>query len=247
MSEKVLARIGNQKITQEDLEYMSRNLNPQMAAGFQGEEGKKALLNELINQRLFFMEAEEKGYEQDKAFQTDFARVRENFLTQYAIQKLINSVSVTHEELEDYYKDHQAEFVSKESVRASHILVSGEELAKDLSKRLSGGEDFAALAKEFSSCPSKEKGGDLGSFTKGQMVPEFEQAAFTLPIGKISEPVRTQFGYHIIKVTEKEEGKPLSFEEIKSHLLRSMIAEKQHQAYQDHIKKLRGSYEIEVM
>ena len=81
----MLARISNQKIIQEDLEYMSRNLNPQMAAGFQGEEGKKALLNELINQRLFFMEAEEKGYEQDKAFQTDFARVRENFLTQYAI------------------------------------------------------------------------------------------------------------------------------------------------------------------
>lgn len=245
--EKILAKIGDEVITESDLEYMSRNLNPQMAAGFQGEEGRKTLLNELINQRLFFMEASEKELEKESAFQSDFKRVKENFLTQYAIQKLINSVSVTHEELETYYHEHQNEFVSKGAVRASHILVPSEEFANDLCKRISSGESFDTLAREYSSCPSKEKGGDLGTFTKGQMVPEFEQAAFTLPIGQVSKPVKTQFGYHIIKVTEKEDSKQLSFEEIKSHLLRSMIAEKQHAAYQNHIQELRNQFTIEVL
>lgn len=245
--EKVLAKIGEETITESDLEYMSRNMNPQTAAGFQGEEGKKALLSELINQRLFYLEGVEQNLETEAKFQADFHRVKENFLTQYAIQKLINSVSVTHEELETYYNEHKAEFVSKGAVRASHILVPSEDFAKDLYGRIQTGEDFDKLAHEYSTCPSKEKGGDLGTFTKGQMVPEFEESAFGLPLNEVSQPVKTQFGYHLIKVTEKEDPKELSFEEIKSHLLRSMIAEKQHQAYQDHIKALREKYPIEML
>lgn len=245
--EKILAKIGEQLITETDLEYMFRNMNPQMAAGFQGEEGRKALLNELINQRLFYLEAAEQGLENETRFQEDFVRVKENFLTQYAIQKLINSVSVTHEELQEYYQSHQSEFVSGEAVRASHILVPSEDFAKDLYQRIQNGESFDKLAREYSTCPSKEKGGDLGKFTKGQMVPEFEDAAFHASIGELTPPVKTQFGYHLIQVTEKDAPKQLSFEEIKSHLLRSLIADKQHRSYQEHIQKLRNQYPIEIL
>lgn len=86
-------------------------------------------------------------------------------------------------------------------VRASHILVKTEEQANDILKRINGGEDFADVAKRFSKCPSGNKGGDLGWFGKGMMVPEFEKAAFETADGKIIGPVKTQFGYHIIKVT----------------------------------------------
>ena len=86
-------------------------------------------------------------------------------------------------------------------VRASHILVSKLSVAQQLLERINSGEDFATLALEFSECPSKKKGGDLGFFTRGQMVKEFETATFALEIGSVSEPVRTQFGYHIIKRT----------------------------------------------
>ena len=88
-------------------------------------------------------------------------------------------------------------------IRASHILVSTLDEAKTVISELEDGKDFAKLAKKYSSCPSKEQGGDLGFFSKGQMVKEFEDAAFSLKKGEISDPVKTQFGYHIIKLTEK--------------------------------------------
>jgi len=89
-------------------------------------------------------------------------------------------------------------------VRASHILVTSEDDANKILKRITGGEDFAAVAKRFSSCPSKKNGGDLGWFGKGQMVPEFETAAFAAEQGAVVGPVKSQFGYHIIKVTGKK-------------------------------------------
>lgn len=89
-------------------------------------------------------------------------------------------------------------------VRAAHILVDTESQAKGLKNRIEGGEDFAKMAKQFSKCPSGQRGGDLGYFGRGQMVPEFETAAFNLPKGELSEPVQTDFGWHIIKVTDKK-------------------------------------------
>ena len=89
------------------------------------------------------------------------------------------------------------------TVRAKHILVKTQEEALEIKKMLDNGADFDTLAKQYSLCPSKEKGGDLGYFNRGQMVPEFENAAFSTPIGGISEPVETRFGWHIIKVTRK--------------------------------------------
>lgn len=88
--------------------------------------------------------------------------------------------------------------------RASHILVKTEEQANQIMKRLTDGEDFAAVAKRFSGCPSGKSGGDLGWFGKGMMVPEFEKIAFEEEVGKVVGPVKTQFGYHVIKVTGKK-------------------------------------------
>lgn len=89
------------------------------------------------------------------------------------------------------------------SVRASHILVDTKTQAQDIKTQIDNGASFESMAKKHSKCPSKDQGGDLGYFERGQMVPEFEDAAFNLPIGKVSEPVKTQFGWHIIKVTDK--------------------------------------------
>jgi len=90
-------------------------------------------------------------------------------------------------------------------VRASHILVSNIEEANHVMNELKKGKDFGELAKKFSNCPSREDGGDLGFFGKGQMVPEFEKAAFSMNPGEVKGPVKTQFGYHIIKLTGKKD------------------------------------------
>jgi peptidyl-prolyl cis-trans isomerase C len=88
-------------------------------------------------------------------------------------------------------------------VRASHILVNSEQKANDILNQVKGGKKFEKLAKKHSSCPSGKKGGDLGYFTRGRMVKEFEDAAFSMEIGQVSAPIKTQFGYHLIKVTDK--------------------------------------------
>lgn len=245
--EKVLANVASLQITESDLEHMLKNLNPQIAANFQGEQGNKALLQELVNQKLFYLEAQENDTENDPKFQNEFEKLKENFMTQYSIQNLINSAAVTHEELEEHYNANKDSFVSQSKVQASHILVDSQELANEVKSKLATGESFENLAKEYSSCPSKERGGDLGMFEQGQMVPEFEDAAFKMNISDISEPVETQFGYHIIKVTDKQESGVLSFDEVRSNLLRNMMADKQAALYQNRISDLKNKYSVEIL
>ncbi|MFC3883806.1 peptidylprolyl isomerase [Bacillus songklensis] len=120
-------------------------------------------------------------------------------------------IKVTDKELKEAYE------AKKPEIKASHILVQDEKTAKEVKAKLDKGEDFAKLAKEYSQDPgSAQKGGDLGYFGPGKMVPEFEKAAYKLKVGEVSEPVKSSFGYHIIKVTDKKEVKP--FKEMKGEL-----------------------------
>jgi len=123
----------------------------------------------------------------------------------------MEDIKVSDEELKKYYNEY------KPKVKASHILVDDEKTAKEIKAKLEKGEDFAKLAKEYSKdTASAQNGGDLGWFGPGKMVEEFEKAAYALKVGEVSDPVKTQFGYHIIKVTDKEEKK--SFDEMKEEM-----------------------------
>jgi foldase protein PrsA len=123
----------------------------------------------------------------------------------------MEDIKVTEKELKKYYDEY------KPKIRASHILVKDEKTAKEIKAKLDKGEDFAKLAKEYSQDPgSAQKGGDLGWFGPGKMVKEFENAAYSLKVGEISQPVKTEFGYHIIKVTDKEKKKP--YEQMKDEI-----------------------------
>lgn len=129
--------------------------------------------------------------------------LKDTIKPQVAIEKAVKE-SITEKEIKNLYKP---------KLKASHILVKDEKLAKEIKEKLNNGEDFAALAKQYSTDPgSKEQGGELPEFGPGQMKPEFEEAAYKLDVGKISEPVKTSFGYHIIKLIEKKELKPFDQE-----------------------------------
>ena len=128
----------------------------------------------------------------------------------------------------------------------SIILVADEAKAKEVKAKLAAGGDFAALAKEYSTDESnKEQGGDLGFFSKGQMVPEFENAAFSMKIGDISEPVKTEFGYHIIKVTDKKEAKAATYEESKAQIKDIIMAEKLPTTFDTWMQGKYSEYKIE--
>ena len=148
--------------------------------------------------------------------------------------KLTANVTITDQEVRKYYDEHPKEFkTDTDIVRASHILVSSEEKAKEILDRIKKGEDFAKLAKEYSEdTATKDKGGDLGEFTYGEMVPEFENAAFALNKGEVSGIVKTQYGYHIIKVTDKKINPVKPFEQIKDNLKSTLLEEKKIQEYE---------------
>ncbi|MBL0225903.1 MAG: peptidylprolyl isomerase [Geobacteraceae bacterium] len=152
----------------------------------------------------------------------DYTR-RDAIITNFIEKTIVPKVTVTEEEARKFYDQNPDKFSRPESVKASHILLgvdqkasaedkkTAREKAEKLRKELAGGADFAALAKGNSTCPSSQQGGDLGFFGKGQMVPAFEQAAFALKPGEISDVVETQFGYHIIKLTEKKAAEKVDF------------------------------------
>jgi len=157
-----------------------------------------------------------------------------------------------NENLERYFK-------KSESVKASHILIGADEKAsaedkkkakekaEALLKRVKKGEDFAALAKSDSTCPSSAQGGDLGNFGKGQMVPAFEKAAFGLKPGEVSDVVETQFGYHIIKLTEKHEASTETFEETKKKIVDHLKREKVQKALSSFVEDLKKTAKIEKL
>ena len=130
--------------------------------------------------------------------------------------------------------------------RASHILVKTEEDAQRIMKRLADGEDFAAVAKRFSSCPSRKNGGDLGWFDKGQMVPEFEKAAAALKLGELSDVVESPFGYHIIKVIDRKPADTVKFADVKDKIEDYLKSQKAQKPMSDYVEKIKKEVKVEI-
>jgi len=230
---------------------------------------KKNILNQLIDYELLFQQAQkEKIKISNDEINLEIDKIKDNFPTLEEFnealkannitldqlkkdikrQLIINSileeaksqVSISDEELLEYYNENKESFLEPEQVHARHILVETEEEANNLLLLLKEGlTDFAELAKEKSTCPSAEKGGDLGFFAKGQMVKEFEDAAFSLKPGEISDVVQTQFGYHIIKCEEKKEEYSPTFEEAKERISNTLRSQRENEAISALISKLK--------
>lgn len=244
---QVLAKVEDREITQRDLQFFLQNLNPQTAAQFQSEAGQKQLLQELVNQELFYLEAKKSGLDQNPTYLQSLEQLKDNLLKQFAVTQLLNSISVSEEELQSYYKENQEQFVSPKSVNAKHILVAKEEDAKEIIKEIKEDEiSFEDAAKKYSTCPSKERGGELGSFSRGQMVPEFEEVAFNMEKGAISEPVKTQFGYHIIKLIDEKEAGTKTLEEAKPQIQEILLGKKQQDVYLKKVEDLKKNYKVEI-
>ena len=144
------------------------------------------------------------------------------------IKRLLEpNISITEEEMKDYFEQNKELFNQEEQVKARHILVETEDEAKEVLEKLNKGEDFAKLAKKYSKDETnKDSGGELGFFSKGKMVKEFEDAAFSLKINEISEPVKTSYGYHIIEVLDKKEAKEAKYEDNKDTIKEVILEEK---------------------
>jgi len=177
--------------------------------------------------------------------------VEDYYKKQLIINRLLNKtilykIVVSSSEVKEYYNNNKNEFITPEQVRARHILVNSSSEAEKILKELKEGADFIELAKEKSICPSASEGGDLGYFSKGQMIKEFEDAAFALEVGELSPVVETQFGYHIIKLLDKKPETLINLEDAMQDIEEKLKLEKQDTAFIDYLNMLRDKSNIRI-
>jgi len=243
-----LVKVGNATITQADLDREIKNLPEFAQALFQGPGGKEKFLDELIKKELLYQEALKRGLDKDPEFLKkieDFKKI--TLISQLLEKEIETKAKVTEKDAKDYYEKHKAELASVSQIKASHILVKTEAEANKILESLKKGEDFAALAKKSSiDAGTAKNGGDLGYFSAGQMAPEIEQAALRLKPGEVGGPVKTKFGFDIIKVVDKKMGKPLEFEKIKNAIMQRISSEKQKEVFDSYVENLKKSFKVDV-
>jgi peptidyl-prolyl cis-trans isomerase C len=234
VSAELLYQAG-QKLEIKDLDKQVDEKLAQGKARFANEEGFAKAMKELDMQ------------EKDLR---DYTR-RDLIITNFIEKTIVPKVTVSEEDARKFYNENPDKFTKPEAVKASHILIGVDQKAtaeeKKAAKELAGGADFAALAKGNSTCPSSQQGGDLGYFGKGQMVPAFELAAFALKPGEVSEVVETQFGYHIIKLTDKKAVEKVEFKEARPRIEDYLKNQKVGAAVNDYLTEARKTAKIETL
>ena len=248
MQNKVLAKVGDLAVMESEVNEMIARMM-QSGQNFDNAQGRAIILEQLVANKLFLLDAKKNMYEYNAEFKAQLQKVKDDMLVNFAMSKALESVApATEDEMKTFYDENKANFVAGESVSASHILVDSEEKANELLTKIKANEiSFEDAARKESSCPSSQSGGNLGEFTRGQMVPEFDEAVFKMSEGEVSGPVKTQFGYHLIKLNAKNEEKVYTFEEVKNQLGDMVMKDKQQKAFQSKINQLKILYPVDHM
>lgn len=246
MDNKVVAKVNGNEITEFDLNAAIQRFPKEKQAYLSTDQGKQQLIEQLVSFELFYNYGKDNGVENSKEFIDRLEAMKKELLTQVTIEKVLSEVVVTDKEVEDYYNANMSRFISAETVIASHILVDSEELAMEVIDKIKGGLSFKDAAAKYSTCPSSAQGGNLGQFGRGQMVPEFEEAAFSLELGVLSEPVKTQFGYHLIMVDSKQEAEVVPFDRVKDMVKAQLLQERQNFKYMMLTGELKNKYSVEI-
>ena len=240
---KPIAYVNETPITTEDIAQELDTIPEVLTAGRQ-EEIQKALIARLIQKRLVIEEAKKLNIEEDKTFQAQLKTLRENLLFNFVVAKNLDN-ALTPVTMQEYYKKHKENF-TQPAVNVSHILVETRQEALNILEKLKNGENFSTLAKDFSRGPSAVKGGQLGWVVAGEMVQSFEDAAFALNAGQTStQPLKTQFGWHIIFVKEKNATYLRPFAEVEEQIQQEMSAQFVKNYLQSLEQKAKIRYEAE--
>ncbi|MDO5047421.1 MAG: peptidylprolyl isomerase [Anaerococcus sp.] len=239
---KLLAEVNEKKIYLSDVYELLANIENNQSLN--NEEGKKALADEIVNQELLLKDAYENGLDKDEEFLKEFDKVKRNMMINYAMHKIFESVKIDDKEIKAYYEDHKDTLNPPVLYQASHILIKDLEKAKSIKAEIDKGLDFSEAAKMYSMDPSKDNGGSLGKFPKGVMVKEFQEGLDSLEIGEVSEPVKSQFGYHIIKLENIENNQVNDYETIKDQVGQRLIMEKRQEAYLEKVEQISKDVEV---
>lgn len=243
MSQEILAVVAGEAITQEEFDAFLHTVPREHQAYISNPQFRQQCLEQLIALRLFAKMGEEQKLDQTEEFEKILVNAKRDILAQMAMAEVMKDITVTDEEVKAFYEANPQQFTKGATVSAKHILTDSEEKCNSILESITSGEKaFEVAAQESSTCPSGAKGGDLGEFGKGQMVKEFEDVAFSAEIGQVTGPVKTQFGYHLIKVEGRKESSDTPFDEVKDNIKMQLLQQKQNAAYTEKVTELRAKY-----
>ena len=240
-ADPVIAKVGAIEIHESELKLAIAGLDPQLA-NLPDEQKRVAALSSIIDIKLLAADADKEGLKDDADFKQRLAFLTDRELHNAYFKKHVVD-AVTPEEVKARYDKEVAALTPEDEIRARHILVKTEEEAKAVIAELDAGKDFVEIAKAKSTDPNKSEGGDLGYFGKGRMVPEFEAAAFALEKGAYSkEPVKTQFGFHVIKIEDKRKQEPPALDQVEAQVRQLVMRDK----YLELLEKAKAAAPVDI-
>ncbi len=262
--DKILATVNGQNITEADIDRAMSMIDPQQRIAYDSPDGRQTVLDNLIDFKIFAQAGRDENLQNTEKFKETMAEIEERVFFSLATEKILDAAAnppVTDAEARKFYDEHKEIFEVPAAIRASHILIRADKsmpkkdqeaaqkkaanLIHDIeTKKIS----FEDAARDNSGDGTRARGGDLGFFAKGQMVPEFEKAAFALKVGEMtSKPVKTDFGWHIIKVTDKRDASTRAFDEVKEDIKEDIVHQRQVEAIQKERDALREKYGVKIV
>lgn len=243
--DKVLATVSNRTITLKDFKSRFAKL-PSYYQKIM-EKNRKRFLDETIVEMLFYEEAIRQSLNRDKEVKDVINEARKKILIAKLIKNEVeDKIKIREDEAKEFYELHKDEFKSQELWRASHILVATEKDAGDILSELSKGTSFEGLARSRSVDATAARGGDVGYFRMGQLVPDFEKACMKLEVGQTSGIVRTQFGYHIIKLTDKKAPAIEPYEKVRQAIEEELKRRKRSELFDKLVLNLKDKYRVKI-
>ncbi len=241
----VLAEIDGGVVTEGDFLKEIERVPEWARNQFQDEEGKKKFLDELVKRELIYQHAIQMKLDNDSDYLSKVEDFKKMTLVSIVLKKEVEEkAALSDAEVKAFFDQNADKFTVGTKIRASHILVGTEQEAVDILDRLNKGEKFEKLAELSKDTGSAQKGGDLGYFARGQMVPEFEQAAASLKPGEVSKPVKTRFGFHVIKLVDIQKGEAANFEQSKESISKQLLGEKRKKVFETFVDKLKADIKI---
>lgn len=243
MKENVVAVVAGKELTWEDFDDFLQRLPKEQRAYLSNPQAREYYLQQMISYHMFAQWGADEKLDESEEYAEAMEKARTDVLSQMAMRKVLGGVEATDEEKKAYFEENKQSFLKGATAHAKHILTDSEDTCRKILEEIqSGNKTFEDAAKEYSTCPSGQQGGDLGQFGKGQMVKEFEDAAFTGEVGTVLGPVKTQFGYHLIRVESRTGESVPDYAEVEPQIERAVLQAKQQAAYEAKTAELRERY-----
>ncbi len=240
-----LVRFGLETITKEEFIGKLHELPKEIQSI--AIQRKKDFVEEMVNERILAQEADKRQLKNLPDVKALLAVAHQKIIVAKLIEiEVDRKIKWNPSEASQYYESHKEEFMTPLLLKASHILMSSEEEANSIKAQLDAGADFETLAKSHSTDNTATRGGDIGYFQKGQLIPEFEEQAFKLEKGEISQVFKSQFGYHVLKLTDRVEPSLKDFKVVRARLESQLLNEKRSRALKAFIEKIKGNAKIEI-